>query len=163
MELIPDAFLKVPINTYDKNPCSPADPGANWRGIHILAPRQVLVDREESGADILQGAIPICGYYLLNYSMETDQEPLKLVAVNKINARLYSGYMLEEDPSPEEPDPDDEPTDPALYQGMASGGYFNPNLLTYVKLPRGAAVYEIYVEYKGLRSNSVQLEIVEKQ
>ncbi|MFO1350296.1 MAG: hypothetical protein U1F68_06295 [Gammaproteobacteria bacterium] len=139
---------------------SSKDPGPKWRGILIQAPKQVLFGRGQE-ADEAFAAIPICGLYTLDLVDLMNGGPMVLIAMDKKTQKIYTGAMVDADPSPEEPAPNDAPPDPAALKGLATSSYFNPNLASYVQLPARPAVYEVMVEYGGMQSNKVTIELVE--
>lgn len=152
-------FNNVPLNTREPNPCSPQDPGPKWRGILIQAPKRVVFGRGQQAGEAF-AAVPICGLYTLNLLNLTDGAPMRLIAVDRNTQKAYGGAVVDADPSPEEPPPDEEPLDPATLKGLATSSYFNLNLVSYVGLPARSAVYDVMVEYGGLQSNKVVIEIV---
>jgi hypothetical protein len=81
-----------------------------------------------------------------------------LVAIDKQRGETFKGAVADDDPSPVIPNPHAPPRDPQ--RRSVAGGYFNPDLTKYVKLPERAAVYEIYVEYGDAVSNCVTVELV---
>ncbi len=165
MKIDQKLFLNVPLNSNDPNPCSPPDPGPDWRGIKIQAPEQVLFKRgERVGEYGAFAAITICGYYLMDVPTVPWTQPMRLFAVDTTTGTGYSGDVIELDPSPEEPPPEDEePLSPEEVKGLASGGYFNPNLADFVRLPEEPAVYNVHVEYRGFKSNVVTVALVEEK
>jgi len=155
-------FLNVPLNSNEKNPCSPPEPGPTWRGILIQMPIQVKFKRGvRIGTQGAFAAIPICGYYLLDVPASPVKEPMRLFAVDKRTGKVYSGDVKELDPSPEAPPPESEPLSPEELKGLASGGYFNPNLADFVRLPEISAVYDVHVEFRKFPSNVATVEMVE--
>lgn len=157
----PSFFERVPLGSTAPNPCSPRPPGPNWRGILIQAPSQVRIrPGERIGARGAFAAIPICGYYLLDVLALAKGLPLTLVVTNRASGKVFTGAVVEDDPSPEEPPPPDTPTDPKLLVGVATGGYFNPNLLDHVRLAAEPVVYEVQAVWGDARSNVVTIEIV---
>lgn len=165
MEIDQKLFLKVPLNSNEPNPCSPQQPDPNWRGILIQAPKQVTFKGSEKVGEYgAFAAIPICGYYFLNVPTEPTDESMRLVAVDRRTGTAYSGDIIELNPSPEEPPPEDEePLSTEEVKGLASGGYFNPNLADFVRLPEEPAVYNVLVEYRGFKSNVVTIALVEEK
>ena len=153
-------FENVPLNTRELSPCSPKDPGPNWRGILIQAPKQVSFGRTGKGETYK--AIPVCGLYTLDMLSLMDGKPMRLIAVDKHSQKIYTGEVIDEDPSPEVPPPGQEPLDYAQLKGLATGSYFNVNLVSYVKLPVHLTEYEVMVEYGGNQSNKVTIKIVEE-
>lgn len=154
-------FYQVPLNTRESNPCSPKDPGPKWRGILIQAPKRVVFKRGQEAGEAF-AVIPICGFYTLDLVSLMNGAPMTLIATDKSTQRVYSGAVVEADPSPNDPPPDDEPVDPTALKGLATSSYFNPNLASYVGLPARPAVYEVIVEYGGMQSNKVTIEMVEE-
>lgn len=166
MEINQQLFLNVPLNTNEPTPCSPSEPDINWRGIVINAPKQVTFKHgKKVGEYGAFAAIPICGYYLLNVPLVPWTKPKRLFAVDKDTGVIYSGDVVELDPSPQIPPPpeDEEPLTPEEVEGLATGGYFNPNLADFVRLSEKPAIYDVYVEFREFRSNVVTIEIIEEQ
>jgi len=162
MDIDPRIFLGVPLNTLSRSACSPPDPGPAWRGIVIRAPSRVTFRRGETVGD--HGAftaIPICGYLAIDVRLDRPSEPAKLVARDRNTGRVFSGAVVELDPSPELPPPDEPPLTPEEVQGTAGATYFNYNLADYVPLPHVAASYDIHAELWELRSNVVTIELLE--
>lgn len=161
MEIEPRNFENIPLNSYEPSECSPESPGPSWRGMVIRAPERVTFEKgRESSIDGAFAAIPICGYYLIEYSQMPEAQAMRFVATDIGTGIRYFGDLLEQDESPEEPEPDDEPADPEELEGMASGGYFNSNLAHYVELPEASGLYDVYVEWGETRSNVVRIEVV---
>jgi len=164
-----DVFENVPLNTYQESPCSPELPGPLWRGIIIRAPGKVLFKKgevvpDETGWYMAFMKIPVCGLYMLQPPAEKDLGFLKIVAQDKKTGRAYSGDVYDKDPSPIVPQPDSEKSRKAgRNRPDAIGRYFNPNLAAFVSLPQEPAVYEVYVEFWGHRSNVVTVELEEKK
>jgi hypothetical protein len=164
MEIDQKLFLKVPLNSNEPNPCSPQQPDPTWRGILIQAPKQVAFKRgEKVGKYDAFAAIPICGYYLLDVPAEPSDEPMRLVAVDRRTGTVYSGDIVRLSRSPVKPPPPSEPLTAEELEGLAAGGYFNPNLANYVHLPEEPSVYNVHVELREFRSNPVIIEIVEAE
>lgn len=156
MQIDPAEFRHVPLNSREPTACSPTPPGPRWRGLLIRAPRSVRFeignrsDREAPAQD----AVPLCGYSLLDIDPTRRGEKMRIIAVDRDSGRTYSGMIEDTDPSPEEPPPEDAPPlDPKMLSGVASGGYFNVNLLEFVHLPAATASYEVHVELRTYRSN----------
>ena len=163
MKIDQKLFLEVPLNSNDRNPCSPPAPAPDWRGIVIQAPEKVTFKRDQTVDEYgAFAAIPVCGYCQLDVLTEPWPEPMRLFAVDRATGTVYSGDVVELDPSPEKPPPEDEePLTPEEVEGLATGTYFNPNLADFVQLPQKPAIYNIYVEFREVRSNMVAVEIVE--
>ncbi len=158
----PKVFLEVPLNTFERTNCSPPEPDPSWRGVVIQAPRRVSFKRGvRVGETKAFAAIPICGLYVLDVPFPVVEDVVQLVAQDKKTGKIYSGPIVELDPSPEAPHPGRPPLRKEDVEGLATGRYFNPNLADFVKLPEAPAVYEVYAEVRGIRSNLVTIEIVE--
>lgn len=154
-------FAQVKINVNDRNPCSPAKPVGGWHGVLINAPRQVRF-KPGKAADGAFATIPICGTYSLDLGKDSPEEPLTLYAFDKETGHLYAGEVIEADRSPKAPLPPDlaAASVPRKVPGQFMGGYFNPNLAEHARLPQRAAVYDVYVQMNGLKSNVVSVELV---
>jgi len=154
-------FLHVPLNINIQTACSPKPPGPHWRGILIQAPRLVRFRRGTTvGNHGAFAAIPVCGYYLLDVPPRPTTKCMRLVAVDNRTCVFYSGEIVELDDNPDDPLPG-EPSPPEKRQGLAAGGFFNPNLADFVGLPVASAIYDVHVEFRGYRSNEVTIELVE--
>jgi hypothetical protein len=143
-------FFEVELNGTEPTACSPADPGPAWRGIVIRAPKQIPVDSAK---------FPLCGFYNVDMASLEDGRPLTVRAVDTASGKMYGGFIQDSDESPEDPPPARPPRDPSLLEGMAVGGYFNPNLYDYFEMPRIAATYEVQVQFGGLLSNAVIVQV----
>ncbi|HEY6642889.1 hypothetical protein [Povalibacter sp.] len=165
MQIEPAVFADVPLNANERIACSPPEPAApDWRGIVIRAPNRVYFKAGETVGDHgAFAAVPICGFFMAQASVQGVSEPMKLVAVDRSSGKSYSGPIVELDSSPDEPPPvEDEPYEPQSLQGLASGGYFNPNLIDFVALPARSAMYTVHVELRDYRSNPVDIELIER-
>ncbi len=161
MTIDQETFLTVPLNSYEKNPCSPSVQNLSWRGILIQAPQQVHFKPGKTvGMYGAFAAIPICGFYLFDISKSPYQAPMCLYAIDKKHDKRYWGNVVELNTSSREPDPEEAPIPDSALEGKAVGGYFNPNLADFVKLPEEPALYDVYVEYMGYKSNIVPIEIM---
>lgn len=161
MSLSNASFERVPLNSRERNACSPAEPALPWRGIVIQAPSQVAYQPGKP-VDGQFAAIPICGFYRLDMDKLLDSKGLVLVAVNVEDKTRYSGLMIDQDAGLMEEDPDQKPLDPARMKGMLSAAWFNPNLARYVQLPAAPAVYHVHAEYGGMVSNEVQIALIRR-
>ena len=162
MDMDPKSFLSVQLNVDGKNICSPTNPGTGeWRGILIQAPRQVRFKKNQvvSGYRAF-AAIPICGYRLIPLRVDLLPEPLRIIAVDTKTRLAYEGPIVDLDPDPEIPMPDRWTPTPKDVEGMASGGYFNPNLADFVKIPIASATYDVHIEFREFKSNIVTIELI---
>ncbi|PID43879.1 MAG: hypothetical protein CSB48_03585 [Proteobacteria bacterium] len=157
MNYEPEIFKSVSVNTSAPNACSPTEPGPDWSGIIISAPDKIEIDVLMADKEI----IPVCGYYQAEMRDMVDAPPMQIHVKNVDSGHQYKGSLLDQDESPEEPLPfPEEPIDPATLVDMLSASYFNPNVCDYVRFPLTSATYEIYVEYAGMQSNKVSVELV---
>ena len=152
-------FENVPLNTRESTPCSPKDPGPNWRGILIQAPKQVVISRGQEAKTAYAG-IPVCGLYTLDLASLMDGAPMMLILKDQATQAIYTGAVVDKDPSPEEPPPPEKPLDPEALKGLATSSYFNPNIASYVRLPARPATYQVMVKYGGMQSNIVTIQIL---
>lgn len=164
MEINDNMFQEVQLNTNRQYACSPSPPGPNWKGVVIQAPKTVTFKPGEVvGSSGAFAAIPICGYSLVSASVKPEK-PMRIVAVNISTGIVYSGEIVNLDPSPEVPPPfDEEPLSEEEVIGIDVGKYFNPNLADFVKIPHEAAQYNVHVEYRDFKSNVVTIDLVEKK
>jgi hypothetical protein len=157
-------FSQVQLNVNSRNPCSPAKPSPTWHGVLINAPRQVRFrPGNVVGETKAFAAIPICGVNNIHLGDDNlTDEPLTLVAVDKQTGHVYSGAVYVLDPSPVAPLPPDvaEKMRPEKIPGQYAGRYFNPNLADFVPLPQKSATYDVHVQFRGLKSNTVSLELI---
>lgn len=154
-------FKDVPLNTRERSRCSPRDPGPNWRGILLNAPKQVSFRRGQSGDGGSFLSVPVCGLYTLALADLINGAPMKIHATDTKTRQIYTGTVVDNDPSPEEPPPFPTTIDPATLTQLATSSYFNVNVTSYVALPAGSAVYDIVIEYGGRRSDKVTIAVVE--
>jgi hypothetical protein len=59
------------------------------------------------------------------------------------------------------PPPEGPPLRKEDVKGLASGGYFNPNLADFAGLPEEPGTYDVYAQVRDQRSNVVMIEILE--
>jgi hypothetical protein len=163
MDMEPQEFLSVPLNVSQQHRCSPTQADPRWRGVLLRAPTRVrFKEGERVGGFGAFAAIPLCGFFRVDIRLDVPPEPFKLVAVDKRTGQVFSGAIVERDPSPEFPPPVDLPVTRRQVEGMAGGGYFNPNLADFVELPRASATYDVHVEFRGHRSNVVTIELIKE-
>ena len=141
-----EQFQKVRVNVNGRNACSPPLPPIGWRGIRIAAPARATIGDQ----------VPICGVYLIDVAAE--RSPMRLVA-----RHARSGWIASAELTDLVDEPRAEPLESAGRQrsGTAAGGYFNPNLVDYLAVE--AARYEVWIEWRGLRSNAVTVELLERE
>jgi hypothetical protein len=164
VEINDNIFKEVQLNTNRQHACSPSPPRPNWKGVVIRAPKTVTVKRGEAvGTSGAFTTIPICGYSLVSASIKPEK-PMRIVAVNNSTGIVYSGEIVNLDPSPEAPPPlDEEPLSEKEVIGIDVGKYFNPNLADFVKIPHETAQYNVHVEYRNYKSNVVTINVVEEK
>ena len=158
----PEVFGSVTINTTESTDCSPKDLGPDWLGIAIAMPNSIT--RNAAAASTQKGFVPLCGFYQLELkALVANESPLRFFITNLVTKARYQGDFLEIDENPEAPLPEpNEPIDPSSLEGMLAGSYFNPNLRDYVDFPKTSGAYDVYVEYGGMQSNTVNVEIIVK-
>ena len=164
MEINDNMFQEVQLNTNRQYACSPSPPKLNWKGVVIRAPKTVTFKHGEVvGTSGAFAAIPICGHSLVSASIEPEK-PMRIVAVNNSTGIVYSGEIVNLDPSPEAPPPlDEEPLSEEEVIGIDVGKYFNPNLAEFVKIPHEAAQYNVHIEFRDYKSNVVTINVVEEK
>jgi hypothetical protein len=152
----PIDFGKLDLPTYDEAACSPAEPGPDWSGVVIVAPRRIVLGVGE------QPSLPICGYYLVPVLKAMDGDPLALEITH-----TDSGHVLRariEEPARNEfevPPPYDVPAlDRDELVGVSTGGYFNIDAQQYLRQPLEPGRLDVVVTYAGSRSNPVRVELV---
>lgn len=159
MEFVPEEFKNVNLNSTEESACSPESPGPSWRGIIINLPKKIFYSSTLEKGSI---RMPLCGYSLNDYADMVNSEPMTAIIVNKSTDISQKAILLEEDPSPEVPDPYEEPINPGDMEGMAIGGYFNYDLQSYLPVELKPGTYDISVKYAGKVSNTATVEIIEK-
>jgi hypothetical protein len=166
MALPDEMFEKIQVGMLGPTPCSPQKQDLSFRGILINAPKQVLFKKGQRigrlGAFVL---IPVCGYYHLNVPSPPKYsniiEAMTLVAINIETKQRYAGPMI--DPDTAAPPPRREPPPREMVANISVEGYFNPNLANYVSLPQEPGTYAIHVELENIKSNIVQVKLVESK
>jgi hypothetical protein len=157
MEYKPQTFTSVPINSMEQNICSPSNPGPEWRGILINAPEEIGFALGETRI-----ILPICGYYHLDMESLLESQPLKFNVSKKGEDHFFSGFLLDKDPSPQEPEPFSTEVRKEDLKDLSLGSYFNPNLIDYVNVPLITGEYQVFVEYGGIKSNTVIVKVTIK-
>ncbi|MFK8031232.1 MAG: hypothetical protein AB8G18_13435 [Gammaproteobacteria bacterium] len=160
------AFLNVVLNQNEQTECSPSEEGPEWRGIKINAPSSVhLKVGDDQVENVVQfGSTPVCGYSLIDMLEAREAGPMRIVAIDEESGQEFSGELnfdaVDDDPPADDPfgDEPDEDTDEDL-EGMATGGFFNANLHSFVELPSKPARYNVNVVQGSNRSNSVVIEV----
>jgi hypothetical protein len=158
---VPDqVFQSVVLNSEEEFECSPVVPqDVEWRGILIRAPKVVecLIEKGR-----VKSKIPICAYYFLEMDREFSVSPFVLVARDVDTGIIYKGPMLEVDDGYEIPPPGDDDTLGDTAPAGAIGGYANPNLSHYVRLP-ASGTYFVTLERGRQKSNKVEVRVLGKQ
>jgi len=169
-----EQFEDVVIDSRKENACSPVEPEGPFLGIMIQAPRKVAFkkDRDEHATLFPRptgfAKVPICGFFMVPgvvFEKYVDVlSALRIVAVNKVLDKVFTGYVA--NPMPSDPVPIRPDLTPEQLANIVSGGYFNPNLTERVPLPQVPAVYEVHVELGEkdsedfMESNRVIIELV---
>ncbi|CAM2011235.1 hypothetical protein [Acanthopleuribacter pedis] len=160
-----DPWLNVPLNEGGPNPMSPPDPGPTFRGIVITAPERVVFRAGEVVDDTgAFAAIPVCAYHCFDVPAVPIDDHFKMHAVEVKSGKSYEGFIVALDPGIMVPCPfeDAEPLKPEDVEGLASGGWINPNLANFVPIPREPATYEVFMSLRGFQSNRVRIELIQE-
>jgi hypothetical protein len=158
-------FKNVPLNTSDKNPCSPVTPDSpDWEGIIIQSPVSVSFVRGKIADDYGAFAIiPICGYFLLSVDTGSIKAPMKMFAVNSKTKKTFKGEIQDLELNPEIPyDEMNKAFRKEELKGILIGSYFNINCINFLDLPEESGTYDIWIEYHGRKSNVVEVKLVAK-
>jgi len=154
-------FENVPFDTNQQTACSPAEPSIDWRGVQVRAPSQVVLPRKNAPHSAL--IIPLCGIYRINLAQAIRHPgPLTLVVTDVASGQTYRGPIVDRDPHPRVPPPRSRRRDPADFEGIFSGTYFNYDVASYVALPLRPARYRVKVEWSGYESNEVSITVVQR-
>jgi hypothetical protein len=155
-------FEHVPFDTDKQTACSPAERGIDWRGVQVRAPSQVVLPAKDAPHSTL--IIPLCGIYRINLAKAIRHPgPLTLIVTDISTGQLYRGAIVDRDPHPRVPPPPSRPLDPAAFEGIFSGTYFNYDVASYVALPLQPARYRVKVEWSGYESNEVSIAVVQRR
>lgn len=163
--MLPEAFMNVDVELSTEYACSPPEPTKErWRGIVVKAPERIYFT-EDDLKDCAESPlfIPICGYLMLDIMLNDDAPPMEFIAVSQSTGKEYRGFLESLDEQPDIPDPDKEPLDPADVEGMASGGHFVYDLLSYVKIPIESTKYDVHIGFSGKKSNVVTIWLIEEK
>lgn len=163
-------FEAVELDTLLLNPCSPVEPGPEFIGILINAPKWVRLQQPSSPkmpqADFM---VPVCGFYMLKKSFQNlfpdVKKAMRLIVTNQQTREQFSGKAVRLTQA--SPDPIRPKVDPERTKNKVTGGYFNSDLVRMVSLPRYPAVYEVHVALGDpdtenfFQSNTLEIEILE--
>ncbi len=152
----PPSFATAPIGTVNDHACIPPNHGSDDQ-LNIAAPARVRP--QDSGALV----IPVCAQGIIPVSQ--NQKLPRFVAVNTQTKAVYEGVAYEYKPRkrpgvevdviPSSRPPKGIPINP----GTSVGTQFSTDLAAQVQLPKDPAVYEVYIESNGVRSNTVKIEV----
>ncbi len=163
-----ELFENVPFGTNKQTTCSPAEPGIDWRGVIVRAPSQVVLPGKDTSHPAL--IIPLCGIYRINLAKAMRHPGPRMLIVTDVDtgqlyrgAKLYRGAIFNRDQSITIPPPRSRPRDPAAFEGIFSGTYFNIDVASYVALPPQPARYRVKVEWSGYESNEVSVAVVQRR
>lgn len=160
-----DPWQQVSLNENGPNPMSPPQQDPHWRGIIITAPKQVTFKAgqviDEFGAF---AAVPLCAYQCFDMLAVPVEEYTKITATDVKTGTAYEGDIVELDPGSDIPIPEDQEDPPTAEElkGMAYAGWLNPNLTNFVAIPQVSATYEVFMSYRGFKSNKVTIELIKK-
>lgn len=155
-------FENVPFGTNKQTACSPAELGIEWRGVKVRAPSQVVLPGKDTPHSAL--IIPLCGIYRINLAKAMRHPgPRMLIVTDVDTGQSYRGPIVNRDPSITIPPPRSPRRDPAAFEGIFSGSYFNVDVASYVALPLKPARYRVKVEWSGYESNEVSVAVVQRR
>lgn len=164
MEFKPKFFGDVKVNINESGSYSPDRLPPGETGIRIRTPKMVSFSLNDDNK-----FIPLCGYYKLKVDSLLKNPGALIIYVRNLETDIpISGLMVDRDSSPVAPSPkknkvlsipSDTPIQKTDSSKSARGGYFNPDLLTYVNFPLISGHYEVYVEYGGVESNKEVIEL----
>lgn len=156
-----ELFKNVPFDTNEQTACSPPEPSIDWRGVQVRAPSQVALPGKDAPHSAL--IMPLCGVYMMNVAKAIRHPgPLMLIVTDIATGRTYRGPIVDRDPHPRVPPPPSPPLDPADFEDVFSGTYFNYDVASYVALPLQPARYRVKVERSGYESNEVSITVVQR-
>jgi hypothetical protein len=147
-------FAQVPLYSNEPNACTPPEPNPRWHGVLIAAPSVVAIPTGNAAI-----TAHICGRYLIETTRLLAGNPMTLHATDKATGATFQGDVFDEDPNPIAPNPNQQPIDPASVANMSNGAAVTRDLFQFVKLPRQAATYEVYLSFGGYESNRVVIEV----
>lgn len=156
-----ELFENVPFDTNEQTACSPAAPDIDWLGVQVRAPSQVVFPGKDAPHSAL--IMPLCGVYMTNVAKAIRHPgPLMLIVTDIATGKTYRGPIVDRDPHPRIPPPPSPPLDPADFEDVFSGTYFNFDVASYVALPLQPARYRVRVEWHGYASNEVSITVVQR-
>ena len=147
-------FAHVPLYSNEPNACTPPEPDPRWHGVLIAAPSVVLIPAGNAAL-----TAHICGRYMIETTRLLAGKPMTLHAIDKASGASFQGDVFDEDPNPIAPNPNARLIDPASVANMSNGAALTRDLFQFVKLPRQAATYEVYLSFGGYDSNRVVIEV----
>ncbi len=104
--------------------------------------------------------VPVCGVYQAEMLSLIDTKPIRVVVKNLQSGHVESGYLVDMDESPSAPLPfPEDPLGPSSLADMIIASYFNPDIFNVVRFAVMSTVYEVYVEYAGMKSNTLRIEV----
>jgi hypothetical protein len=157
-----ELFENVPFGTNKQTTCSPVEPDIDWRGVKVRAPSQVVLTGKGASHSAL--IIPLCGIYRINLAKAIRHPgPRMLIVTDVDTGQSYRGPIVNRDPNITIPPPRSRPRDPAAFEGIFSGTYFNVDVASYVALPLQPARYRVKVEWSGYESNEVSIAVVQRR
>lgn len=144
-----------PFFSADPMPGSPKLPGPKWQGVLVEAAPKVTLSRKNP-------AVLVHGFYRLTGARYPfEDESLRIFAVDDSKRLSYEALLGEEDASPVEPDPDEEPRPPrSELLDMVFSGHFNSDIRVALKLPWANAKYRVWAQMGPIKSNEISIEIV---
>jgi hypothetical protein len=125
--------------------------------LHLAGPRRVTL--QAAGKLV----VPVCARGII--PVTTNMPPPAIVATDKATGKVYRGIAYQRKrPQPRGMDIDIAPgsvppRDTPIEPGVSVGTQFSTDVAAAAGLPKQEAVYEVYVEANGLRSNAVTIEV----
>ena len=158
MSLDPPLFERSEIGSRERTAGSPDPPvDRAWRGILIAAPRRALYAASAHPAH--PAAVPLCLYYKFEFRTPPTPEPMRVIMESQSTGARQEAPLVEVDANPIARRPPGPPRDPATFHPVIMSGYVAYNLVDHVQLSELPGVYTVYVEQRGVRSNTVTIEL----
>ncbi len=155
-------FENIEPSNYSKNQCTPRIE-EDFIGIRLAAPE--VVRYVPGKRDRITGAFGraiLCGIYRLELVLlaQTDgfDKTATLIAIDTKTHVPYSAKMVHD--HPEIPNPNPPQFTPEMLTGIFETGYFNINMLDFLKLPEQPATYNVFVTFLQFKSNVLTVRFV---
>jgi hypothetical protein len=136
-----------------EQPQTISEPALPWRGIVIQAPAQIIRKYRAPAPPV-----PVIGFYRIGADASTQAGLMLFVRDVRRNVLLSFRVTFDNDPSPVAPPPPHQAMDPKLLEGVTTASHFSLDLGDYIKQQPANAVYEVYMAFAGMRSNTIQIQ-----